>query len=80
MIDRSAYVSKPCSRCESLVTLGPSLQAMGAPVVCVECRLKEEGIQIAKCRFCGCNRRVETLDINGNCKYCVDGMARTNGD
>lgn len=31
-----------------------------------------------KCRFCGSN--THPVDKWGDCKMCVDGMARTNGD
>jgi hypothetical protein len=35
---------------------------------------------LQKCKFCGDYRPIDTLDCYGNCKPCVDGMARTNGD
>jgi hypothetical protein len=33
---------------------------------------------ITKCRFCGYTN--ETLDQDGHCQACINGMARTNGD
>ena len=34
--------------------------------------------ELVKCRFCG--NLVASVDQYGDCKPCVDGMARTNGD